>query len=60
MNFNLSVLKANLYRDYFISKGIPLNKITAIGFGEERPASIEHNAEAYKLNNRIEVLFKEN
>lgn len=56
-NISLSHRIANFYLDYLVSKGIPNNNISSIGFGEDRPVSLEHNSEAYKVNNRIYIWF---
>ncbi len=54
-NMRLSVRRANAVRDFLVSKGIDGRRVTAVGFGEERPlASNDDEKEGRELNRRVE------
>lgn len=50
-NMELSRKRAGAVRDYFISKGIAPDRLTAEGFGETRPIA-DNNTEAGRADNR--------
>jgi outer membrane protein OmpA-like peptidoglycan-associated protein len=52
----LSTKRAEACRAYLISKGIDGSRITAAGFGGERPVAPNDNAENRQKNRRIEVV----
>lgn len=54
-NKKLSQNRANSVRDFLVSKGISINRVKAIGYGEERPlASNDDEIEGRELNRRVE------
>jgi outer membrane protein OmpA-like peptidoglycan-associated protein/tetratricopeptide (TPR) repeat protein len=54
-NKNLSQRRANAVKDYLVKKGVDARRITAIGYGEERPlASNDDEKEGRELNRRVE------
>jgi OmpA-OmpF porin, OOP family len=55
-NKALSLKRAQACRDYLISKGIEGNRITAVGFGGDRPAFANDTDENRQKNRRIEVV----
>ncbi len=55
-NQKLSQKRADAVRDYLASKGIPTERITATGFGEENPVSDNGTAEGRQKNRRIEIV----
>ena len=55
-NKALSLKRAQACRDYLISKGIEGSRITAVGFGGERPVVPNDTDENRQLNRRIEVV----
>ena len=55
-NKTLSLKRAQACRDYLISKGIEGSRITAVGFGGERPTVPNDSDENRQLNRRIEVV----
>lgn len=55
-NKKLSEQRAQACRDYLISKGIDGSRITAIGYGDERPIASNDTAEGRQENRRIEAM----
>lgn len=54
-NLKLSQKRANAVRDYLISKGIDAKRVTAVGYGEEKPlATNDDEKEGRELNRRVE------
>ena len=54
-NLKLSQKRANAVREYLISKGIDASRVTAVGYGEERPlASNDDEIDGRELNRRVE------
>lgn len=38
-------------------EGVPVEQLQVISFGEERPAAMGHDDEAWRLNRRVELLY---
>jgi OOP family OmpA-OmpF porin len=55
-NKTLSGRRAQACRAYLISKGIDGHRITATGYGAERPVAPNDNEENRRKNRRIEVV----
>jgi outer membrane protein OmpA-like peptidoglycan-associated protein len=55
-NKALSARRAESCRSYLISKGIESDRITAVGYGQERPVVPNDNDENRQKNRRIEVV----
>jgi outer membrane protein OmpA-like peptidoglycan-associated protein len=54
-NQKLSQARAESVRNYLISKGIKANRITAVGYGQEKPVADNSTAEGRQKNRRTEV-----
>jgi outer membrane protein OmpA-like peptidoglycan-associated protein len=54
-NMGLSERRANAVRDYFISKGIDGNTLTAVGRGEADPVADNSTADGRAQNRRVEL-----
>jgi outer membrane protein OmpA-like peptidoglycan-associated protein len=54
-NKTLSERRAQACRDYLIKKGIDASRITAVGYGDERPIAPNDTAEGRQKNRRIEA-----
>jgi outer membrane protein OmpA-like peptidoglycan-associated protein len=54
-NKQLSEKRAQACRDYLIQKGIDPSRITAVGYGDERPIASNDTEEGRALNRRIEA-----
>ena len=57
-NQNLSEYRANAVRDYFISNGIDPSRLSAYGFGEDRPKYSNKTKGGRDHNRRVEVRLK--
>ena len=53
-NLKLSEKRAEVVKDYLVSKGIEANRLTIKGFGEKNPIAENNTAEGRALNRRIE------
>ena len=53
-NQKLSEKRAEVVKDYLVSKGIDINRLTVKGFGEKDPIANNNSAEGRALNRRIE------
>jgi outer membrane protein OmpA-like peptidoglycan-associated protein len=54
-NKALSQKRAEACREYVISKGIDASRVTAVGYGDERPIASNNTAEGRQQNRRIEA-----
>jgi len=53
-NKKLSQRRANSVRDVLVKAGLPPEKVTAIGYGEEKPIGDNGNYQGRQLNRRVE------
>jgi outer membrane protein OmpA-like peptidoglycan-associated protein len=56
VNKKLSQDRANAVRDYLVSKGIAADRITATGYGDEKPIAPNDTTEGRQKNRRIEAI----
>lgn len=54
-NLDLSQRRAEAVRNYLIQKGVPSNRLTAVGYGETQPVASNSSEEGKSLNRRTEV-----
>lgn len=54
-NLDLSQRRAEAVRNYLIQKGVPGNRLTAVGYGETQPVASNSSEEGKSLNRRTEV-----
>jgi outer membrane protein OmpA-like peptidoglycan-associated protein len=54
-NKKLSQARADSVRQYLISKGVAESRLTAVGYGEEKPIADNKTAEGKQLNRRVEL-----
>ena len=59
-NMKLSTDRAKSVVDYLVSKGIDAYRLTAVGFGEEKPVTTNKTAEGRTLNRRVKLKLTEN
>jgi len=55
-NEELSLLRAQAVRTYLITKGVPENRITAVGIGPRRPVAENNSPEGRANNRRVEII----
>jgi outer membrane protein OmpA-like peptidoglycan-associated protein len=53
-NLKLTADRASSVKSYLLKKGVPANRITAMGYGEYCPVDEEHNEAAWEKNRRVE------
>jgi len=53
-NFNLGQRRADAVKSFLVGLGVAADRIHTISYGEERPAVLGHNEEAWRLNRRVE------
>jgi outer membrane protein OmpA-like peptidoglycan-associated protein len=57
-NLNLSNRRAATVKNYFISKGVPANRLTAAGFGKEYPIASNETEDGRAKNRRVVIKAK--
>ncbi len=55
-NLTLSQQRTESVRDYLIAKGIDMNRLSAVGYGETRPIADNKNAAGKAKNRRVELI----
>ncbi|TKD65214.1 OmpA family protein [Flavobacterium sp. ASW18X] len=55
LNQQLSEKRANAVRDFLIEKGIGADRLTAIGYGEDKPIATNNTRAGRKQNRRVEI-----
>lgn len=55
-NLALGDKRANATKDYLVMLGVPVEQLTTISYGEEKPAVAESNEDAWAKNRRSEFL----
>ena len=58
-NFALGGRRATSIREYLIKKGIAEHRLATLSKGEEEPANVGHNEEAWAKNRRVEFIIIE-
>jgi peptidoglycan-associated lipoprotein len=56
-NLALSDSRAGSVKRFMIAEGVPADKLTGLGYGEERPADPGHNQQSWALNRRVELVY---
>jgi outer membrane protein OmpA-like peptidoglycan-associated protein len=57
-NMQLSQKRADAVREYLISRGIPADRITAVGIGPDRPVAENNTPDNRANNRRVEIIVK--
>lgn len=55
LNQSLSESRANAVRDFLIDKGIGASRLSAIGYGEDKPIATNNTRAGRKQNRRVEI-----
>lgn len=58
-NLRLSKQRAEAVRDYLVSKGVAADRLTAAGYGPDRPVADNATAEGRAANRRVELQIKQ-
>ena len=58
VNQPLSLNRASAVRDYLVSRGVPQEKISAVGLGASRPLVDNNTAENRANNRRVEIVIQ--
>jgi len=58
LNQELSYRRAQTVRDYLVERGVPSEKIRAVGYGKTRPVADNGSAEGRANNRRVEVVIQ--
>lgn len=58
LNQDLSVRRAQSVRDYLVDRGVPSEKIKAVGYGKGRPVTENNTAEGRANNRRVEIVIQ--
>ena len=59
VNQQLSEARAKKVMDYLIARGVPADRLTAIGYGSTKPIDPSDSLEAYAKNRRTEFIVRE-
>jgi peptidoglycan-associated lipoprotein len=57
-NLALGERRANAVRAYLQAQGVLSSQMEVISYGEEKPAAMGHNEQAWALNRRVEIVYK--
>lgn len=57
VNKRLSLERATAVMDYIVSKGIDHNRITVVGWGEEKPVASNRKRSGQAANRRVEIII---
>jgi len=56
-NLALGERRADAVRRVLLANGVAANQIKVVSYGEERPAALGHNEDAWALNRRSELVY---
>ena len=58
-NIGLGEERSQAVRRVLLLQGVATDQLSTVSFGEERPASIGSSEEAYGLNRRVELVYRQ-
>ena len=56
-NIGLGERRSQAVRRILVANGVPLDKLSTVSFGEERPAVAGSSEQSYALNRRVEINY---
>ena len=59
INDELADDRAETVRAALVERGVPADRLITHGYGEQRPFNPGNNREAFRLNRRVDLGFKE-
>lgn len=57
-NMGLGERRANAVRQLFTLQGVASNQIETVSYGEERPVALGNDEESWRLNRRVEIVYR--
>lgn len=57
-NMGLGERRANAVRSMMTLQGVASNQIETVSYGEERPVALGHDEESWRLNRRVEIVYR--
>lgn len=57
-NMGLGERRANAVRSLFTLQGVSGSQVSTVSFGEERPVAMGQNEDSWRLNRRVEILYR--
>lgn len=57
-NMGLGERRANAVRSFFTLQGVSSGQIETVSFGEERPVAMGQNEDSWRLNRRVEIVYR--
>jgi peptidoglycan-associated lipoprotein len=57
-NMGLGERRANAVRSMLTLQGVASNQIESVSYGEERPVALGHDEESWRLNRRVEIVYR--
>src|SRR5690606_24528271 len=58
-NIGLGERRAQAVRRILMLQGASAEQVSTVSYGEERPAALGSNEEAYSLNRRVEIVYRQ-
>ncbi|MCX7046869.1 MAG: peptidoglycan-associated lipoprotein Pal [Candidatus Sumerlaeota bacterium] len=55
-NLNLGARRADMVREYLVSKGVAAPQLKTISYGKERPIDLGHSEDNWRKNRRVQFL----
>lgn len=56
-NLALGEGRADSIKRFLIAEGVPVDRLTTLSYGEERPADPGHSEQSWALNRRVELVY---
>ncbi len=57
-NMGLGERRANAVRSMMTLQGVASSQIETVSYGEERPVALGHDEESWRLNRRVEIVYR--
>lgn len=57
-NKALGKRRADAVKKFLVNQGVKANQIETVSFGEDLPVDLRHNEEGWKMNRRVDIVYK--